>query len=391
MSTREAVWEVANRLGVVAGTPAELFSALLAGPRRTVRVPLPPDHALVRALRPLGQVDLVADGPPELPPAAPVDLGDPAAVCAADPVRVTRGYEADPDPRGGLRPAWLRAGQSLLRDQDPAERALVLLAALDGAADPRLAPALARRAAGSAWRLASASREPCTALTTAPDGRLVVRADRVAAAACLPDGTQVALDERGRLRVRGGPGGRLTDAVAATLHGHPATALAAAGGALLTGDRMGTVHAFALAGLEQAGLHSGRVTALTATATATATTVYSGGEDGTVRVWRPGRAPRRTPVTHRPYPVVALHAHARGRLLAVAWADGLAELHHLPGRRAVPFRPGPRVRAVAVTDDGSLAVGLDDAVLRLTEAEADAVAGAGPGHGAPPGAGASPR
>ncbi|GAA2489115.1 hypothetical protein GCM10010393_20920 [Streptomyces gobitricini] len=379
------MWEVANRLGVVAGTPAELFSALLAGPRRTVRVALPPDHALVRTLRPLGHVDLVVDEPREPPPAAPSDLDDPAAICAADPVGVTRAYEADPAPRGGLRSAWLRAGQSLLRDQDPADRALVLLAALDDAADPRLARALTRQAAGAPWGLAWSSRRPCTALTTTPDGRLVVWEDRVLAVACLPDGTRTALDERGRLRTRGGPATRLTDAVAATLASHPATALAAAGGTVLTGDRMGTVHAFGLDGLEQAALHSGRVTALTATApvgpVATACPamaagpvaspppapfmVYSGGADGTVRAWCPGRAPGREPVADRPYPVVALHA--RGGLLAVAWADGLAELHHLGPGRAVPFRPGPRIRAVAVTADGSLAVGLDDAVLCLCE------------------------
>lgn len=383
MSMRGAVWEVANRLGVVAGTPGELLSALLAGPRRTVRVPLPPDHELVRTLRPLGHVDVVLDVPPTPGPTVPVDLDDPAAVCATDPVRVTEAYESDPAPHGGLRAAWLRAGQSLVRDQDPADRALVLLAALDDAADPRLGPALTEQAAGAPWRLAWSSRERCAALTTTPDGRLVVREDRVLAVACLPDGTQTALDERGRLHHRGGPATRLTEAVAATLARHPATALAAVGGTVLTGDRMGTVHAFSLDGVEQAALHPGRVTALTATtrtspattattATTAATpspattayTVYSGGTDGTVRAWRPGRVPVRAAVTRRPYPVVALHA--TGRSLAVAWADGLVELHHLATGGAVPFRPGPRVRAVAVTADGSLAVGLDDAVLRLS-------------------------
>ncbi|MEV3993710.1 hypothetical protein AB0J57_32950 [Streptomyces sp. NPDC049837] len=360
MSMRAAVWQVANRLGVVAGTPGELLSALLAGPRRTVRVPLPPDHDLVRSLGPL--IDVVADGAGEPRPAAPVDLDDPAAVCTSDPVRVTEAYEADPDPRGGLRPAWLRAGQSLVRDQAPAERALVLLAALDDTADPRLGPALTARAAGAPWRLAWSSRRRCTALTTTPDGRLVVREDRVRAVACLPDGTEPALDERGRLHTGGGgPATRLTDAVAATLASHPATALAAAGGTVLTGDRMGTVHAFSLTGVDQAALHTGRVTALTATPS----TTYSGGTDGTVRAWHPGQSPdRAATVTSRPYPVVALHATAH--LLAVAWSDGLAELHRLDTGESVPFRPGPRIRAVAITADGSLVVGLDDAVVCLT-------------------------
>lgn len=363
---RADVWQAANRLGVVAGTPGELLSALLAGPRRTVRLPLPPDHDLVRSLGPL--VDVVADGADatdgtdEPRPAVPLDLDDPAAVCTADPVRVTEAYEADPVPRGGLRPAWLRAGQSLVRDQAPADRALVLLAALDDTADPRLGPALTAQAAGAPWRLAWASRRRCTALTTTPDGRLVVREDRVRAVACLPDGTEPALDERGRLHTgSGGPASRLTDAVAATLANHPATALAATGGTVLTGDRMGTVHAFSLAGVDQAALHTGRVTALTATSS----TAYSGGTDGTVRAWRPGQAPgRAATVTTRPYPVVALHATAR--LLAVAWADGLAELHLLGTGRTVPFRPGPRIRAVAVPADGFLVIGLDDALVCLS-------------------------
>ncbi|WP_073755109.1 hypothetical protein [Streptomyces sp. CB03234] len=353
---RGAVWQVANRLGVVAGTPAELLSALLAGPPRTVRVPLPPDHELVAGLRALGHLDVVLEEPRVPPPGAPVDLDDPAAVCAADALRVTEAYEADPDRHGGLRPAWLRAGQSLVRDQPPSSRALVLVSALDDVADPRLAPALAELADGAPWSLAWSSRRPCTALTTAPDGQLVVREDRVLAVACRADGTHLVLDERGRLHAPGGRATRLTDAVAATLASHPATALAAMGDTVLTGDRMGTVHAFSLAGLEQAALHTGRVTALTATTT----TAYSGGTDGTVRAWRPGHPV----VTRRPCPVVALHA--TDRLLAVAWADGLAQLHPLDGGRALDFRPGPRIRAVAVTADGSLVVGLDDALVCLS-------------------------
>ncbi|MFI6103377.1 WD40 repeat domain-containing protein [Streptomyces sp. NPDC051310] len=366
MSRYAAVWQVANRLGVVAGTPGELLSAVLAGPPGTLRIPLAPDDDLARSLRALGHVDVVTEHPPARPPAAPVDLGDPAAVCAADPLGVTEAYESDPDPRGGLRAAWLRAGQSLVRDQDPADRALVLLAALDGTADPRLRTALAERAAAAAWNLVGSSRRRCTALTTTPGGRRAVAAgpaERITALACLPDGTRLVLDERGRLHPRGGPGTRLTAAVAATLDSHPATALAAAGDTVLTGDRMGTVHAFSLRGVHQAALHSGRVTALTAPAPGSA---YSGGTDGTVRAWRPGRAPGRTPVARRPHPVTALHA--TGRLLAVAWADGLAELHRLDTGEVAAFRPGPRIRAVAVTDDGTLVLGLDETLLHLAYA-----------------------
>ncbi|MFF8828110.1 WD40 repeat domain-containing protein [Streptomyces sp. NPDC015131] len=361
--TRAAVWDTANRLGVVAGTPGELCTALLAGPRRTVALPLPPDHQLVRDLRSLGHVALVLEEPAGSSPGpapGPPDLADPAAVCAADPLRVTGAYEADPRPYGGLRAAWLRAGQSLIRDQDPAERALVLLAALDeDHADPPVAAALARAAARAPWRLTGSARRVCTALATGPGGRLVVRDDRVRAVGCLPDGTQLALDERGRLHRRGGPPDRLTDAVTATLDRHPATALAVMGATVVTGDRTGTVHAFSLAGLEQAAPHAGRVTALAATASV----AYSGGADGAVHAWRPGRAPARTPVLRRACPVAALHA--AGPYLAVAWADGTAELHHPGERRSLAFRPGPRVRAVAATAGGELVVGLDDALLRL--------------------------
>ncbi|MEU7283199.1 hypothetical protein AB0A69_31150 [Streptomyces sp. NPDC045431] len=361
-----AVWTLANRLGVVAGTPAELLSALLAGPPRTVRVDLAPDDDLVHALRALGHLDVVATGPPPSPaPCSPQNLDDPAAVCAADPLSVTEAYESGTDPHGGLRAAWLRAGQALIRDgQTPAGRALVLLTALDDTADPRLAPALAESAAGQPWHLAWSRRTPGTALTTTPDGRLVVADEpRATAVACLPDGTRLALDERGRLHTRGGQPTRLTEAVTATLARHPATALATAGPTVLTGDRMGTVHAFGLGGVDQAALHPGRVTALAASAS----TAYSGGTDGTVRAWRPRRAPARRPVAARPHPVVALHA--ADRFLAVAWADGLAELHGLGTRRVLRFRPGPRIRAVAVTGDGSLVVGLDDVLLCLAQAE----------------------
>ncbi|MET9429596.1 hypothetical protein [Streptomyces sp. NPDC003036] len=366
---RAAVWMLANRLGVVAGTPAELLSALLAGPPRTVRVDLAPDDDLVHALRALGHLDVTATGPPPPAPYSTPTLDDPAAVCAADPLSVTEAYASGTDAHGGLRAAWLRAGQALVRDdQTPAGRALVLLTALDDTADPRLAPALAELSAGQPWRLAWSRRTPGTALTTTTDGRLIAADEpRATAVACLPDGTRLELDERGRLHTRGGPPTRLTQAVAATLAQHPATALATAGPTVLTGDRMGTVHAFGLGGVDQAALHSGRVTALTATASTAYTVTYSGGTDGTVRAWRPGRAPARRPVAARPHPVVALHAG--DRFLAVAWADGLAELHGLGTRRVLRFRPGPRIRAVAVTADGSLVLGLDDVLLCLAQAE----------------------
>ncbi|MCQ0002691.1 WD40 repeat domain-containing protein [Streptomyces sudanensis] len=275
---------------------------------------------------------------------------------------MTLAYEDDPGPYGGLRAAWLRAGQALVRNgQTPAGRALALLAALPEGAAARLRAELTALAADAPWTVAGVREGRVTALTVC-GGRPVETDDpRTRAVACLGDGTRLALDERGRLRTPAEPAPRLVAAVAATLATHPATALAAVGDTVLTGDRMGSAHAFSLSGLHQESLHSGRVTALAATE---GPRVYSGGADGTVRAWRPGGPEGGTPVVaRRPHPVAALHA--RGPVLAVAWADGLVELRD-PGARAVRrFRPGPAVRAVAVLPDGSLAVGTDTACIRL--------------------------
>ncbi|MDT9685395.1 hypothetical protein RND61_25505 [Streptomyces sp. TRM76323] len=369
---RATVWTVANALGVVAGTPGELLTALLDAPRRPDRVVLPADTPGVRELaaelRVLGHVEVALEEPAPPRPAAPRGrprLSDPRAVCAADPVRVTRAYEDGPGAHGGLRTAWLRAGQALVRDgQTPADRALALLAALPGDAAAALRAELAALAAGAPWTVADVREGRVTALTVC-GGRPVESGDpRTRAVACLGDGTRLTLDERGRLRTPAAPAPRLVEAVAATLATHPATALAAVGDTVLTGDRMGSAHAFSLSGLRQAALHSGRVTALAATAGPLA---YSGGADGTVRAWRPDGAAGDAPVVaRRPHPVAALHA--RGTALAVAWADGLVELRDLEARAARPFRPGPAVRAVAVLPDGSLAVGTDTACVRLRPA-----------------------
>ncbi|MFJ8691461.1 WD40 repeat domain-containing protein [Streptomyces roseolilacinus] len=365
---RATVWTVANALGVVAGTPGELLTALLDAPRRPDRVVLPAGppgvRELVDDLRALGHVRVALEGPAPARPAREERprLSDPYGVCAADPVRVTRAYEDDPAAHGGLRAAWLRAGQALVRDgQTPADRALALLAALPGDAAAHLRGELAALAADAPWTVAGVREGRVTALTVC-GGRPVETDDpRTRAVACLDDGTRLTLDERGRLRTPASPVPRLVEAVAATLATHPATALAAVGDTVLGGDRMGSVHAFSLSGLHQAALHSGRVTALTATA---GPRVYSGGADGTVRAWRPGGAAGGTPVVaRRPHPVAALHA--RGPVLAVAWADGLVELRDPRARAVRRFRPGPAVRAVAVLPDGSLAVGTDTACVRL--------------------------
>lgn len=395
-----------------------------------------PALAALRADRRVTVVDLdgetePADATRPEPPRPQPDLADPVAVCVADPLLVTTAYVTGsaaaglpgtldgPEPsarpgenaagdHGGLRAAWMRAGQSLCREQTPGERALVLLAALGDGADPRLRPTLAELAAGAPWRLRWARHlgdltppwpGPVTVLGAAggplegtllvgdrtgtvrllheadasPAGRLAHTVPgRITALAPAPDGTVLLLDDRGRLHtVRGAAPRapyleRLTEAVSATLARHPGTALAAIAGSVVVGDRLGSVHAFGLRGLHQAASHSGRVTAVAAVESETPF-VCSGGVDGTVRLWTPGRDPRPEPLVERPSPVVSLHATdtPHGPLVAVAWADGLVGLHHPEGGRTLSFRPGPPVRAVAVTGAGSLLVGTDESLVCL--------------------------
>ncbi|GGT98867.1 WD40 repeat domain-containing protein [Streptomyces lateritius] len=341
-----------------------------------------------------------------------LDPADPVSVCRADPRRVTTAYVADAEnDHGGLRAAWLRAGQSLSRDQDPATRALVLRAALGDGADPRLRPALEELAAGEPWRvrwsrvrgdLTPPWPGPVTALAAIGDRLLVagpngtVRpldpadatpagepltspAGRVEALAPTPDGSVLLLDERGRLHTVRGPAprppylDRLTAAVTATLTRHPGTALAAISGSVVVGDRLGSVHAFGLTGIHQAAPHSGRVTAVTAVETP-APFLCSGGLDGTVRRWVPGQDPHPEPIAERRTPVVALAASptSQGPALAIAWADGLVELRLLEAEDRLFFRPGPPVRAVTLSEDGGVVVGMDEALIRLDRAPHEA-------------------
>ncbi|MEU7017567.1 hypothetical protein [Streptomyces sp. NPDC046385] len=451
-------WAVAGRLGVVATSPADLVRVLAT--TETGRAPrtvllLPALHAaaepvpiaeLLRDLATLGRVRVVVEtreGTPEHallaegrvarvdpqdeeheerpdggaargetgetaetrqgPADASPNLSDPVAVCAADPFTVTTGYVRDAsDEHGGLRPAWLRAGQALCMARTPADRALALLAVLGDGADPRLRPALEEAAGPARWRLrwsrvvgdvAPPWPGPVAALAVqggtllaadlggavrllgAADAHPLGRLDhpvtgRVIALAPAPDGTVLLLDERGRLHtVRGREPRppylqRLTEAVSATLTRHPGTALAAISGSVVVGDRLGSVHAFGLTGLHQASLHSGRVTAVGAVESETPF-VCSGGSDGTVRLWTPGRDPEPQPLAERPSPVVSLHATEtpHGPFAAVAWSDGSVELHDIEQKTHRSYRPGPPVRAVAVTPDGHLLVGLDEALV----------------------------
>ncbi|WP_149184597.1 hypothetical protein [Streptomyces sp. TRM49041] len=375
---RATVWAVANELGVVAGTPGELLTALLSAPhRRTDRVVLPGDTPGIRELaadlRTLGHVEVaLTDRAPAPELESPGNLSDPSSVCAADPVRVTRAYESGGDASGGdasggdasgdLRTAWLHAGQALIRpDQTPPTRALTLLTALPENAAPHLRTALEDLSSPTPWEVVGTRPARARTLTTRDGEPASSENPRIKALAHLPDGTELHLDERGHLHTAGAaPVPRLVRAVASTLAAHPATALAATDDVVVTGDRMGSVHVFSLAGVRQAALHSGRVTALAA---GPGPRVHSGGTDGTVRVWHSPHPPQDDPLVRRPHPVVALHAGPAGT--AVAWADGLVELHDAATGEVRAFRPGTPVRAVAVPADGTLTVATTDRLIQL--------------------------
>ncbi|MEN8656296.1 WD40 repeat domain-containing protein [Streptomyces sp. 21So2-11] len=419
------VWTLADQLGVVARSPSELVAALQHDQRRTVIV-LPDLHAaddaaalaeLAVALADVEHVRLVvearsghrvlpllgaagpavmdldeaqwteparyearlaaqdrsgphpAGGRPADPLAPLPDLEDPAAVCAADPVHVTAAYEVDGAPYGGLRAAWLRAGQSLLHHQPPAERALVLLTALGDGADPRLAPELAQLAAGASWELVWGRvcgdisppwPGPVFALTlgngplegqillsdhqgvlrtvalsdAVPTGRLIQRIPQTMALSSLPDGTVWALDSQGSLHTQKLSAARPVSGLTALLDDGPTpveqaadalttllaqtsgTAMAATENLAALADASGTVHTLTIGAPDAAPrtalLHEGPVTALAAVdlplgeSGPSVPLLYSGGADGRVRVWAPEQEPLAAPVAERSCPVVAL-------------------------------------------------------------------------------------
>ncbi|MFD5904009.1 hypothetical protein ACFWHG_21245 [Streptomyces microflavus] len=469
---------MASQLGVTARTQGDLVSALKPDPRRTVIV-LPDLHAgigdpagfaeLVIGLAGLRQVRLVVEvresDPlfPVLQPAAPAvmdlnerqwndlpqqepklndrdrfqeyvspapDLDVPAAVCSADPIRVTAGYEAAETDHGGLRTAWLRVGQALLQDQPSADRALLLRTALGDTADPRIAPQLADLAAGSEWELlwSRVSGDitppwpgPVSALAlgagpvegqvllsdhlgvlrtvdlanTMPTGRLAEPVKDTIALSVLSEGTVVALNYEGlqaqmpyqTVRASGltallddgpAPVEQAIEVFDTTLSGSSATAVAATAECLAVGAADGSVHAIGLSTPDRTvltqRLHRGSVNSLAAVALplgsnrATAVLLYSGGADGCVRAWAPGHEPQEAPVTERPYPVTALSAaHTTdGLLLAIAWGDGLIGYHRVDSGAAALLGPGLRANGVLVTANGDLVVGTNEAVFRLT-------------------------
>jgi hypothetical protein len=358
-----------------------------------------------------------------------LDLSDPVAVCEADPRLVTLGYERDDQDHGGLRAAWLRAGQALCRERSPASRALIVSAVLGDSADPRLAPALADLASDAPWSLEwsrvcgdvkppwpgpavalaagagplagcllMAGLQETVRVVSVGDatsrGRLPARGGRLQALAAMQDGTVLFLDQWGGVgadrtwaaRAAGSGIEKLLDQgpsdaerLLASLKGHIGTALSTVvgpvTGSVVLGHAEGrvAVHGDATA---EALLHKGTVAAVAGLSLPlddgeALPVVYSGGADGTVRAWAPGHSPMSEAVVKRACSVVSLDAAitANGPTLAVAWADGGVDWIHCDTGALRTFRPGPPVRSVALTPEGRLLIGMDEALTCITPRE----------------------
>ncbi|MGW0283502.1 hypothetical protein ACWDXT_10365 [Streptomyces sp. NPDC003236] len=475
-----AAWMLGEQLSIAARSPGDLLAALDADRRRTV-VALPGLHSAdqpgslvelaldlaslehvrvlvevrsgtewARALTagPCARMDLdeprwtdearreswdaahpAGPAAQDAEPEEAFDLDDPASVCAADPWSVTTAYERSGESHGGLRAAWLRAGASLTREQPPAERALVLLAALGDAGDPRLPAALDSLARDASWTLVwhrvrgdvtppwpgpvrslVAGTGPLAGQLVVADhqgsvrvldaesarstGRLPHSAPGARAMAEHGDGMVIVLDEHGLLHTQRAAESPGPKGLAALLDDGPSersgvleavqeyarrqrvtfTALTGAGDRVVLGDAAGTVHVVTAGGEPRtSALHRGRVTAVAGTAlpvSAAGDTVlllYTGGADGTVRAWAPHTDPMPEPVAARDCAVnaVAVATAGAGLVLAIAWADGLVEHRVLDDDRLRTFRPGSQANALAFTTDGDLVVGTDEALVRL--------------------------
>ncbi|WP_328707662.1 hypothetical protein [Streptomyces mesophilus] len=372
-------------------------------------------HAAWAASAPTAPLDAPSGGAD-----GPVELDDPRSVCAGDPGWVTASYGRSEASHGGLRAAWLRAGGALTRPCSAAERALVLWAALGDDADPRLADELQELAHGAPWsvrwkRVRGDIRPPwpgpawalgvcpasgsvavidhqgvvrlVAAETGASHGRLPQPVFGAAQLAFGPTGDLAVLDGHGRMQHRLNPLVPRTTGLSSLLETAlkplerlvsaieaPATAAAHVGESLAYGDRVGTVRVLTrhddTVDVAHQALHTGAVTALAGVEVAEgALLFYSGGHDGRVRMWAPGRKPLASALRERNCAVTALSAArtADGPVLVIGWEDGLVEyaaVHSAPAVRF--FRPGAPVRSVAALSNGDVLVGTDETLVCLT-------------------------
>ncbi|MEU5288541.1 WD40 repeat domain-containing protein [Streptomyces sp. NPDC020755] len=354
---------------------------------------------------------------------ARVNLDDPASVCGADPVTITTAYENATEPHGGLRAAWLRSGASVTRPQDPSARAAVLWSALGDDADPRMENELSTLAREAEWRVrwrrvrgdisppwpgpvrslsagwgelagtvAVLDHQGVVRLVTDGDGHPAGRLQRpvpgAVAVAVTSEGTVVVLDHHGRLTLQKSPTASRPSGIASLLQAGPSPweslaaeaarhvrgpALACASTSLAAGSTEGAVHVLTAhgEGTEDVSrtLHDEAVTALTVVEPAEGgLLVYSGGQDGRVRLWDPDREPLGTPVAERDCQVTALAGAPLdgGVALAIGWADGLVE-YTVTGadHRVRHFRPGLPVRGLSVLPGGDMLIGTEESLVRL--------------------------
>lgn len=367
----------------------------------------------------------------ELSLPSPSQLSEPDFLIAADPLIVTAAFEAETTQAGesaqavtGLREAWVRAGQALCEARSPSSRALILRGALGSNELGGVRSALDRQASDEPWSipwsvvrgdaewpgpvaaLAGGRDEHAERLllanhtdvvqsmnpdTSRPIGRLrASECGRPISLASLPDRSVFLLDEWGAIHEASATSQRLSARRMESLFAPDAdpwqplrlsaarypsrvdcrlTAMTATAHGLLFGDTVGRVHLLDETGTPTKVLpiHEGPVNALATANLDDLALVYSGGIDGSVRVWAPSADPLPTPFLQRNVPVSALTIGRvlHGIALVVAWGDGLVELHALESEQTLRYRPGPPVRAVHLHSSGRLFVGMDEAVTCL--------------------------
>jgi hypothetical protein len=469
-SALTASWLLAEQLGSAARTPGDLVATVATDRRRTVIILPDLHHAaapetveeLICALARFEHVRLIIEtrevpaGLSALAPAvmdlraaqwrdeeryavwaasaqspepeasagsqrAAPDLDDPSSVCGVDPVQVTALYELSADPHGGLRDAWLRAGGALTRPCPPAEKALVLWAALGDDADPRLTNELQMLARGAGWTvcwkrvrgdisppwpgpalalgvgvgktsgsIAVVDHQGIVRLVETEGGQAQSRLPQAVPGATSVafgrDGGLAVLDGFGRLSLHESPTVPRSAGIASLLETEAkpleqlvaavedsATAVACVGDAVAYGNGVGTVQVVMLDGetiaVAHQALHEGAVTGLAGLELAERTTlIYSGGQDGRVRMWAPDRAPLATALRERNCAVTALSAAQTpdGPVLVIGWEDGLVEYSAVESEPAERFfRPGASVRSVAALENGNILVGTDEMLVCL--------------------------
>ncbi|KIQ65790.1 hypothetical protein TR51_18775 [Kitasatospora griseola] len=155
-----------------------------------------------------------------------------------------------------------------------------------------------------------------------------------------------------------------------------ATALAARGGeqrAVATGDASGRVHLLddrdgTDAVHSDAPLHAAPVTAVDLAHHGGHHLLVSGGLDGAVQAWMPGRGPLSPPVPARDVPVtaVAVATTPGGLVCAAAWTDGLVRVVLAGAERVThDLRLGAPAVGLALTDEGRLCVATATGVLGI--------------------------